>query len=217
MADQTKRSGPVSWAQFKYGFKMQVHFIIDGYNLLHALCGPPAGGDSLESGRERLLLAIKNSSLYPRHQFTIVFDGTADVYPRREKRSDGPVTVIFARPPDNADSLILKICARAPNPERLEVVSSDRAHIVKKVDAMGIQTCSAESFVGRLLRKRKKSSVDTREKPEPSRNDTAYWSDIFDNSWCADLLFSAAFLTRHRRETAKMAGVTWTDKNCPPQ
>jgi len=162
---------------------MRVHFIIDGYNLLHALCGRAAGEDSLESGRERLLLAIKNSSLYPRHQFTVVYDGASDVvYPGKGRRSEGPVSVIFSRPPDNADSLILKICARAPNPGRLQIVSSDRAHIVKKADAMGIQTHSAESFVKRLLRKRKKSSVDTGEKPEPSRDDTAYWSDIFDNS-----------------------------------
>jgi len=160
---------------------MQIHFIIDGYNVIHALPSGIDRGGSLESRREGLINLIKSSSLYARHRFTIVFDGAENIY-GQEKMSHENLSVLFSRPPENADRLILKICSRKKDHKNLEVVSSDREHIIGRVNSMGIRTTTSQAFIQRLLRRKKTAPPFPDEKPEPSPDDVSYWNDIFEKS-----------------------------------
>lgn len=122
-----------------------VWLIIDGYNLLHQ-------ADELVSllrsniqlARHRLVRMVENTAHKMAPQTTIVFDG-------REAGADAALTakhleVYFSPAHLSADTIIERLVCKYPNPEKILVVTSDRAER-DTVSSAGAQTMAAEEFL----------------------------------------------------------------------
>lgn len=101
-------------------------FLIDGYNLIHALgflCGKAGPGD-LERARLRLLDLLKLRFGDRAGDVTVVFD-TAHGSRNPQALNHGGIRVYFSPAGQDADDLIEEFIRRASAPRQLTVVSSD--------------------------------------------------------------------------------------------
>lgn len=122
-----------------------VWLIIDGYNLLHVV-------DELKDllatdialARHRLVRMIEGTAHRLAPQTTIVFDG-------REQGQDDALTskhleIFYSAGKDTADTVIERLVAKYTDPERILVVTSDRAE-VHAVLSDGAQVMSSQEFM----------------------------------------------------------------------
>lgn len=150
---------------------MRPHWlIIDGYNLLHAF-DPLAElmRSDIQLARHRLVRTIEHTAHRMASQTTIVFDG-------RSAGQDASLTAkhleIFFSPGHlSADTVIERLVSKYAHPERILVVTSDRAE-ADTVLSSGTQVMSSQEFMaqcsidaGRPVRKR------TRPGKEPKLGD----------------------------------------------
>ena len=142
-------------------------FLIDGYNLLHALARGRAG----ESAREQLLSKIVEFCSRENYRAWIVFDATGGMK-RREQR--GPVDVQNVPQGKTADEVILGALATSDDPTKYSVVSND-LRLIKAAEHRGIKVLSCEEFGRRILARP--------EAPEkgglPSPGEVDYWMREF--------------------------------------
>lgn len=164
-------------------------YLIDGYNLMHAvgLLGPrsPAGG--LERARTRLLDWLADTTAGRDCTFWVIFDGRGSPAPSRETTHRG-VWVRFAFR-QTADELIETWLAAEPRPNRVTVVSNDN-QVRNAARRYGSAAHSCMQFVDWCITppNRPASSnsgdsarVPTAEKPEPtaSPEEIASWLAVF--------------------------------------
>ena len=141
--------------------------IIDGYNLLHQAeeCTGLMDTD-LMSARQRLVRLVEQTAHRMAPQTTIVFDGC-------ESGTDDALTmkhleVYFAPSHLSADSIIERLVTRYTQPERILVVTSDRAEH-DTVSGAGAQVMSAQEFLAQCrqdARKTRSTSLRPGEKPK---------------------------------------------------
>lgn len=101
-------------------------FLIDGYNLIHALgflCGKAGPGD-LERARLRLLDLLRAKFGDQAGHLTVVFD-TSHGGRTPQAIDHGGINVYFSSAGQEADDLIEEFIRRSSVPKRLTVVSSD--------------------------------------------------------------------------------------------
>jgi predicted RNA-binding protein with PIN domain len=129
---------------------MYNRLIIDGYNLLHKdpILSELIRSDQ-QSARHRLVRMVEPTALRMARLTTIVFDG-------REFGEDPALTskqleVFFSPSNLSADSVIERIVCRCESPEKVLVVTSDRAE-QETVLSAGAQTMSATEFLDRCNR-----------------------------------------------------------------
>ena len=99
-----------------------MRWLIDGYNVIRRdpdLRGREAAG--LSAGRAALLQVIARLARRSGDEFVVVFDGAHIAAPTS---SDGRVRVVFSRPPESADDVLVRLAAQWR--EGAVVVSSDR-------------------------------------------------------------------------------------------
>lgn len=119
--------------------------IIDGYNVLHQVDELAELLQSdIQMARHRLIRMVENAALDMAPQTTIVFDG-------REAGADPAMTSkhleIFFSPSNlSADSIIERLVCKCHTPEKIRVVTSDRAER-DTVSSAGAQTMSSEDFI----------------------------------------------------------------------
>jgi predicted RNA-binding protein with PIN domain len=120
-----------------------MHWLIDGYNLLHKSGG---AGRSLEEARERLLIRLAGLT-GKGHRVTVVFDN--------QGRPAGPggtgaripgLKTVFA---PVADDYIIKMVRESDTPRDITVVSSDR-EVTGVSRQLGAQVVDAVDFARRL-------------------------------------------------------------------
>jgi predicted RNA-binding protein with PIN domain len=103
----------------------QSHYIIDGYNLLHAI---PALKKTLahnaETARELLIYSVAQLTHRKKFRCTIVFDGTAPQNTSKQS-SHAPVHVLFSSPL-TADAKIKQMIEHSKQRTLLVIISSDR-------------------------------------------------------------------------------------------
>lgn len=119
-----------------------MRWLIDGYNVIRR--DPElraAEVESLEAGRRALLHLVAAVAGKSPDDFTIVFDG-APV--RGAAASGGRVAVIFSRPPETADDLLLRLARQAG--AGAAVVSSDR-RVRDGAGRVGCAVVSADQFL----------------------------------------------------------------------
>jgi predicted RNA-binding protein with PIN domain len=105
---------------------MATAFLIDGYNLIHALgflCGKAAPGE-LEEARLRLLDLLKAKFGGRAGDVTVVFD-TSHGSRTPQALDHGGIHVYFSPAGQEADDLIEEFIRRSSAPKDLKVVSSD--------------------------------------------------------------------------------------------
>ena len=119
--------------------------IIDGYNLLHVDTELKALlARDLQLARHRLVRAIENAAHLMAPQTTIVFDG-------REQGQDDALTskhleIFYSSGKQTADTVIERLVAKYANPEKILVVTSDRAE-AHAVLSDGAQVMSSQEFM----------------------------------------------------------------------
>ena len=98
-----------------------MRWLIDGYNVIRGdadLRAAEAGG--LEAGRAALLGRLAAVARRSSDRFTVVFDGA----PGRSAPSPGRLEVLFSRPPEKADDVLVRLARQEKS--GAVVVSSDR-------------------------------------------------------------------------------------------
>lgn len=122
--------------------------IIDGNNLIHREAVGRAGeaGDFV-SARWRLARRLDELAGRLAPRVTLVFDGTRGG--RDEAFETSSIEVIFCPAHTTADTMIERLAVRHSRPERVLVVTSDRAERVT-VEAAGVATMSCGNFLDQL-------------------------------------------------------------------
>lgn len=113
-------------------------FLIDGYNLLHAV----SPGRATPEARERLLAAIADYCRRGNYAARVVFDPTGGMR-RREQR--GPVEVVVVAEGRKADDEILAALGATSDRTAWTLVSNDLA-LVKPAEKRGVKVLSCEAF-----------------------------------------------------------------------
>jgi predicted RNA-binding protein with PIN domain len=106
---------------------MSTSYIIDGYNLLHAMGAIKGklGPGGLEQARTRLLGLLTGSFRDKASAVTVVFDASGAPPGAEATQHHGPLTVRFAVGVEQADDLIEDLIRHHSSPKTLIVVSDD--------------------------------------------------------------------------------------------
>jgi predicted RNA-binding protein with PIN domain len=139
-------------------------WLIDGYNVIRRdpdLHSHEA--QSLEAGRRALIQLVKQlARAIPRDEFIVVFDGARV---DSAATAQGQVRILFSRPPETADDLIIRLAGRSRAGS--VVVTSDRA-VQQAADRAGAAVIGAESFLAQAARaaeRRREDSTDIKRPP----------------------------------------------------
>ena len=166
-------------------------YIIDGYNLLHRyrpeLLEPAEiqrGG--LETARQELEARLREFVLRRAgsSRVILVYDGSADVPTARSRKRN--LEILFSRPPQKADDVILECCRELGTTGDVRVVTSDFKDIGGPSRALGVRAISSEEFARTLDAPAKKqspggSSAGSAEKPgSSSAQEVEDWLVEFD-------------------------------------
>jgi predicted RNA-binding protein with PIN domain len=101
-----------------------MRYLIDGYNLLHALLGPPASSQRLEPARMRLLDRLCELPRVQPDALVIVFDALRSPAGIPARDTYRGITLHFPRK-QTADDFIEDLIRLDPQPQTLTVVSND--------------------------------------------------------------------------------------------
>jgi len=141
---------------------MATHYIIDGYNVLKQIAY--LSEKKLRRGREELIRYIEvyrpQGSI--KNKVTIVFDGSPDVNPMRQRKSS-VAEVIFTKG-KTADEMILKMIEQSSSPKRIVVVTDDK-ELKFGAKALNANAIAVKDFIGRHKKKRVKVQPKLLEKP----------------------------------------------------
>src|SRR5262245_15037059 len=152
-------------------------YLIDGYNLLHALgvLHGPVGPKDLERARRRLLGLLRRAHRES-DDVTVVFDAAhAGRGAAAETEFDG-IHVRFAVAHDQADDLIEEIIRTTSTPKQLVVVSDDR----RLQRAARRRHCSARGCLDYLEDLKRKRQAPAQGKPHAEKHngsllETEHW------------------------------------------
>lgn len=133
---------------------MSLHFLIDGYNVIHAM--PDLAERTLEAARTGFLtfLGAQRPQGSARNAVTVVFDGRDDVF---WPEPPGEIRVLFSRA-ESADDLIKRLIEDEVNPRGLVLVSNDR-DLQQCARQHGGTVMAAETFIARGESARRSAAV----------------------------------------------------------
>ena len=104
---------------------MKPLLIVDGYNVIGAWGEAERGGWTVEESREHLLHALQDFGGYIGEDIVLVFDGYMSERRVRTEEQYGPVTLVFTRRSETADSYIERLVAETPRYRPVRVATSD--------------------------------------------------------------------------------------------
>ena len=167
-------------------------FLIDGYNLMHAagMARARYGPGMLEKCRNRFITFLRNHLTdTERPRTTVIFDAK-DAPPdvRRRWEVDG-VSIVFAEPGGDADSLIEECLLSHSAPKLVKLVSSDH-RLQKAARRRRARFVDSEVFHTQLERRgphpeASRAAYDRRIASDPKRTgkssdeETAAWLEVF--------------------------------------
>jgi predicted RNA-binding protein with PIN domain len=165
-----------------------VHYLIDGYNLMHAagLMRPRFGPGGLEKARRALIGVLAASLGEEVKHCTVVFD--AHVRPGGHDLEASPppthgIEVLFAPPGEDADSVIERLIRSESTPKLLTVVSGD-GRLRAAAKRRRAHSATSDEFWGRITSRRtrpKRTSPPTTDKPSGrSSREAGHWLSEFE-------------------------------------
>jgi len=155
-------------------------YLIDGYNLLHAMgvLHGRAGPGGLEKARLRLLGLLRGAYGEEAPLVTVVFDASGALPGAEEEQDYQGIRVRFAVHQQQADDLIELLIQRASAPQHLIVVSDDH-RLQKAARRRRCAVLGCLDFLEELDRRRrpKRGQADpgTDQKPAASASDLQQW------------------------------------------
>lgn len=147
---------------------MKLIYILDGYNVIHAIPRFKRKLDeSLEAARAALLAfcAGLKASRKDIHSITVVFDGQE----AGQEHAPGGVRVLFTHRGEEADERILSIIRESPSTCRFRIVSNDN-FILNNCRAHSTDILSVEDFFKEFISDNslKNKELNEKEKPDAS-------------------------------------------------
>ncbi len=168
-------------------------YLIDGYNLLHAMgvARRRMGRDGLEKARQNLLGVLHGSFGTESANVTVVFDAAHPPPGAAAEMVHHGIHVLFAIGMAAADDLIEDLIRKASAPRHLTVVSDDH-RLQKAAKRRHCVVSSCGDFLEELERRRRPPAAAPEEQPvkptKVSREETQHWLKEF-----ADLADDPAF------------------------
>jgi predicted RNA-binding protein with PIN domain len=158
-------------------------YLIDGYNLLHAMgvLGGRLGPEGLAKARLGLLGLLGGALKEDASSVTVVFDAAGAPPGLVDDQECQGIHVRFAIDQDQADDLIELIIRENSAPKQLAVVSDDR-RIRKAAQRRGCKAVGCADFLEKLTRRRhaKRSTGATGAEHKPSaKNESDFWLQEF--------------------------------------
>ncbi len=151
------------------------HFILDGYNAIHAI---PALKKTLahdaHSARELFIHAVARLTHHRKFRCTIVFDGSAPADATKQS-PHAPVHVLYSFP-QTADSKIKQMIEQSKIRSLLVIISSDR-EILNFARVCSCQTYTSKHFANLLSQSDDSAAEKTDTQLSPSQVNE--WLKIF--------------------------------------
>jgi hypothetical protein len=156
-----------------------MRYLIDGYNLLHALgvLQGRAGPGGLEKARTRLLGMLRGKFGDHAHDVTVVFDAAQAPPGAVEVQDHHGIQVRFAVAAGQADDVIEEFIRKESSPGRLTVVSDDR-RLQQAAKRRRCPVLDCGTFIDLLLRPRRPAR-EAPLKPDQPREDREHWLKEF--------------------------------------
>lgn len=157
---------------------MKRHYIIDGYNLMHAVPEYKSRmGQDLSGARDHFILRLSGFSMRENAKITVVFDGC------RQKAAAGQgrthVRIIFSKPPEKADPVIKRMADRHSSREERIVVTSDQ-EIVRFARQCGIASLASDVFAKILIQPPvTKRALEMKYERGLSTKEVEQWMNLF--------------------------------------
>lgn len=104
------------------------HYLVDGYNVIHANPELAAMLNDLSAARDRLVEILEEYGAYEKYEMTIVFDALFTADEEHEEKRGKHLTVVYTGAGETADSFIERRSYElAHNDREVHVVTSDGA------------------------------------------------------------------------------------------
>ncbi len=158
-------------------------YLIDGYNLLHAMgvLGKRVGPQGLAKARLGLSGLLRGALKEDASNVTVVYDAAGAPPGLVDDQECQGIHVRFAIDQDQADDLIESIIGKCSAPKQLAVVSDDR-RIRKAAQRRGCKSVHCADFLEDLARgrHRQRSTGSTSAEKKPSaNNESDFWLQEF--------------------------------------
>ena len=158
-------------------------YLIDGYNLLHAMgvLRGRVGPRGLEKARLRLLGLLGGALGDDASQATIIFDAASAPAGAKDSHEFQRIHVRFAVHHEQADDLIEALIRQNSTPKQLAVVSDDRRiqEAARRRHCRAVGCLDFLEELERTRRRRRPKSDQAPEKQAPSRQDMDRWLRAF--------------------------------------
>jgi len=159
-------------------------YLIDGYNLLHALGRLTgwSGRGALQGARGWLLRQLRQAH-GPEEVVTVVFDAATAPPGARERKNEGGLHFVFAQG-ETADDVIEDLIQAEANPRQLTVISDDhRLQNAGRRRGCNVLGC-LDYYEGHLQPRRPPAAAavasdEPPAKPEPADDEVEHWLDAF--------------------------------------
>jgi uncharacterized protein len=145
---------------------MSATYLIDGYNLLHAMgaLGGRVGPHGLEKARARLLGMLHGALKDRAPAATVVFDAARALPGANAEHDSRGLRVLFARNKEEADDVIERLIRQCSAPKALHVVSDDH-RVQQAARRRHCRVCSCEHFLT-LLEHLRQATHELTKQPE---------------------------------------------------
>ena len=158
-------------------------YLIDGYNLLHAMgvLGGRVGPQGLAKARLSLLGLLRGALDKEASSVTVVFDAAGAPPGATDDQEHQDIHVRFASEHPQADDLIESMIRETPTPKQLTVVSDDH-RIQKAAQRARCLAVGCLDFLGELnekRRQRRSSGSASPEKTTATSKDIEEWTKEF--------------------------------------
>src|ERR1700722_13639673 len=145
---------------------MSATYIIDGYNLLHAMgiLGGRAGPHGLEKARANLLGLLHGALGEDAEAVTVVFDAAKSLPGISREQEFKGIHVLYAKAKQEADDVIEQLIRQASAPKTLNIVSDDH-RLQQAAQRRGCQVRGCEEFLAWLDKHRQMKNRQKAELP----------------------------------------------------
>jgi predicted RNA-binding protein with PIN domain len=160
---------------------MTADYLIDGYNLLHAMgiLHSKVGPHELEKARRRLLGLLSHCHAAEAGKVTVVFDAAIAPPGSMAEQQYRNLYIHFAVGYDQADDLIESFIRQASAPRQLHVVSDDR-RIQRAARRRHCPVLGCNDYLDSLRRHRRRQPSEAPEKEQHlPKEETAHWLKEF--------------------------------------